>query len=275
MISVSVVIPTYNRENTLLRAIASVLDQTVPVLEILVCDDGSTDESKSRVMALDNPGIRWIDCGRNGLPSVPRNIGVKNARGDYIAFLDSDDSWLPMKIERQLQALAASGKAAVSSNANRFIGGKNCGPYISYEKDHLGISDLTLANNAICSSVMVKKSLLEEVSFFPEDRKYKAIEDYALWLRLATKGAFAYIREPLVEYYDDPHTSVRAEYDPRRQHEIIFSGLVEWIGQNDIALKWADARRVLRAYYKCINGGKLTLANRIKCLIGRFPSKVA
>ncbi|NBQ48494.1 MAG: glycosyltransferase family 2 protein, partial [Sphingobacteriia bacterium] len=88
---ISVIIPNYNRAAFLKQAIESVLAQTYPVLEILICDDGSQDESRSVVQAFADHRIQWLDCGRNGRPAIPRNKGVQRAKGQWLAFLDNDD----------------------------------------------------------------------------------------------------------------------------------------------------------------------------------------
>src|SRR4051794_13419670 len=100
--SVSVIIPTWNRAATLGPAIQSVLNQTYPPREVLVCDDGSTDNSVDVVAQLDDQRIRWLPGGRGGRPAIPRNRGIGAATGEWLAFLDSDDEWLPDKLERQL-----------------------------------------------------------------------------------------------------------------------------------------------------------------------------
>ena len=104
-VKISVIIPNYNRSELLKKAITSVLNQSYAVLEILVCDDGSTDNSKEVIEQFNNQTIKWIDCGKNGRPAIPRNIGVKKAKGNYIAFLDNDDEWLPTKIEEQVKVI--------------------------------------------------------------------------------------------------------------------------------------------------------------------------
>jgi len=89
--TVSVVIANYNRSDMLVKAIQSALEQTYSVLEILVCDDGSTDDSREKVKALNNEKVQWIDSGKNGRPAIPRNIGLSKSKGDWIAILDNDD----------------------------------------------------------------------------------------------------------------------------------------------------------------------------------------
>jgi len=102
---VSVIIPTYNGEKTITRAIESVLRQTEGTFEILVCDDLSTDKTIEIVMEY---GCRvFINDVRTGGPNKGRNTGIENAKGDYIAFLDQDDEWLPFKIEEQLKQFHA------------------------------------------------------------------------------------------------------------------------------------------------------------------------
>lgn len=85
-----------------MKAVTSALNQSYSVHEILICDDGSTDNSKELISNLNNPKIKWIDSGKNGRPAIPRNIGIKNAEGNWIAFLDNDDEWLPYKLEKQV-----------------------------------------------------------------------------------------------------------------------------------------------------------------------------
>ena len=114
---ISVVIPTYNRAKDLMIAIDSVLKQSYPVLEILVCDDGSNDQSKELVLAINNSLVKWIDCGKNGGPAIPRNIGIKQSKGNWIAFLDSDDEWQSNKVEEQISQATKLNCKAVSSNA--------------------------------------------------------------------------------------------------------------------------------------------------------------
>ena len=101
-IKVSVIIPTYNRAKLIKRSILSVLNQTYQNFEIIVVDDGSADDTKSVVESFNNPKIRYIRHDINKGQSAARNTGIKNAKGKYIAFQDSDDEWLPEKLEKQM-----------------------------------------------------------------------------------------------------------------------------------------------------------------------------
>jgi len=105
MTRVSVIIPTYNRAATLPRAIDSALEQTIDDLEVVVVDDGSTDDTESVLAAYEDPRVRPVVHATNQGANVARNTGLEHARGEYVAFLDSDDEWHPEKLERQLAAL--------------------------------------------------------------------------------------------------------------------------------------------------------------------------
>lgn len=235
---VSVVIPTYNRANELLRAVNSALKQTHPIAEILICDDGSTDNSKYLIKELNNPSIKWIDCGKNGGPAIPRNIGIKTSIGNWIAFLDSDDVWHPNKINTQLQHIAKLKVKASCTNANRILDNRNAGLYSDFTNSTISLTDLFYVNSVICSSAFIEKKLLMETSFFPTDYRFNSIEDFALWLRIATKTQFAFVNEPLVDYYDNFNTSIRSEYKNEAwdDFEVIFFDFASWVRTNNIVL---------------------------------------
>jgi teichuronic acid biosynthesis glycosyltransferase TuaG len=265
MEKISVIIPTYNRASTLVRAIKSALAQTYPVHEVLVCDDGSDDDSRQIVTSLKEEKVKWVECGRNGRPSVPRNTGIKKSTGEWIAFLDSDDEWLPHKIEKQMKVLAASALPVCSTNASRVIAGKDLGPYLGYVKKTITFSDLLPTNHVICSSVLVNKELLKEVSFFPEGPEYKAIEDYALWLRVALKTDFVYLKEPLLNYNDEPASSVRANYtNVWELRKVIFTGFMDWMKEEGIEPEALQRKRLSDVMEEIYSEGKLSLWQRIK-----------
>lgn len=265
---VSVIIPTYNRGKTLIRAIQSALDQTVAPFEVLVCDDGSTDDSEKKVLALGDARVKWIACGRNGMPAAPRNKGIREAGGEWIAFLDSDDEWRPGKLATQLKALETKRADASCTNAFRISGEKNCGHYLNYTRDRITFTDLLRVNSVVCSSVVVRKKLLEETSLFPEAKQYKAIEDYALWLRLALKTDFLYAPEPLVNYTDDPQSSVRTNYtDVWALRQVIFDGLQVWLAENNISLSQLQRKELDKAIVETGAKGKLSLWQRVKLKI--------
>src|SRR5690606_38869541 len=102
MVKISVIIPTWNRAETLGKAISSALNQTLSPYEVIVCGvDGSPDQKV--VNSIKDPRVRWIEGGKDGLASIPRNRGIKASKGEWLAFLDSDDEWLPEKLEKQFK----------------------------------------------------------------------------------------------------------------------------------------------------------------------------
>ncbi len=226
---ISVIIPTYNRKNIILRAIDSVLAQTEKPYEILICDDGSTDGTEALVRQIKDKRIKWIRGKHTGLPAVPRNKGIRESKGEWIAFLDSDDWWFPTKLEKQLVLAQQNGLLAVSSNAFVMRKWNNTAEMLQFKKKVITFQDLIDTNYIICSSAVIHRSLLQTCDGFPEDPSLKAIEDYALWLRVAVKTSFGYIREPLL-YYNYDNTSVRSKGPQTlmEQKEIVQKDFLRW-----------------------------------------------
>lgn len=214
---VSVIIPTWNRERDLAHAIVSALNQTYRNLEILVCDDGSTDNSRHLVEQISDERVRWIEGTHAGLPSVPRNRGMRAARGEWIAFMDSDDTWLEDKIARQLARMGpADGMLRAScGNARRRVGPESpalgAPLLLTHTEDcELALSALVQSNPVVTSTVVLHRSLLPAIGEFPTDRGLKVGEDYAYWLRAASLTPFAFHGVALAIYADIPAASVRA-----------------------------------------------------------------
>jgi len=201
---ISVIIPTYNRANLLPRAIESVLRQTFKNFELIIVDDGSTDNTTEVVKEFlkKDKRIKYIKLNKNsGVPAHPRNIGIQNAVGEYIAFLDSDDEWLPEKLEKQMQLFTNS------SNNLGFVG---CNGIVIDEKNNktteykiLKYEDIfkeLLINNFIStSSILVKKKVFNKIGFFDENLKIG--EDRDMWIRIAQQYKFDFISQPLFKYY--------------------------------------------------------------------------
>ncbi|MFH1827621.1 MAG: glycosyltransferase [bacterium] len=227
---ISIIIPTYNRKAKIIRAIDSVLSQTVKPYEILICDDGSDDGTEMLVRQIRNTRIKWVPGKHTGLPAVPRNRGVQLAKGDWIAFLDSDDWWKEDKLEKQLIFAKQNKLLAMCSNAFLIRKQNNFGKLLNFSKNVIAFTDLLDTNFVICSSAIIHRSLFKKCEGFPEDPSLKAIEDYALWLRIATQTYFGYVREPLVYYNDDIH-SVRTKGPQTliEQKEIVYNNFLLWI----------------------------------------------
>ena len=183
---VSIVIPTYNREHLLSRALDSVLAQTLGDFEVLVVDDGSTDETAVLMAEYEarDERIRYFIQPQNAGVSAARNRGLREARGEFIAFLDSDDEWMPEKLERQTELLQVlperfglvyTGVESVFSNGSR----------VDLPKYRGHIYHEMLRKNVVHgggSNVMLRRSAVERAGFF--DEGIPAIEDYDYWIRV-------------------------------------------------------------------------------------------
>ena len=197
---VSVVIPTYNRVKYLSRAINSVLKQSLPVNEIIVVDNGSTDQTLIFIKQK-FPSIKVINEKKRGV-SFARNTGIKNCKNEWIAFLDSDDEWIKDKIEKQFFLLQKSNFKYQFIHTNE-IWIKN-GILKNQKKKHLKRGGHIFEDCLdICkispSSVLIKKELFNKYGIF--DDKFKVCEDYELWLRFTSKIKIGYIDEPLIKKY--------------------------------------------------------------------------
>ena len=197
MPSVSVIIPTFNRAEKVVRAIESVISQTFTDFEIIVVDDGSADGTENAVARFDKR-IIYITHPSNLGVSAARNTGVKKSRAPLIAFLDSDDHWLPEKLAVQAGFFNNHPEALACQTEEIWI---RKGRRVNPKKKHLKPSgDIFEPSLKLClvspSAVMLKRSLLEEVGLFDED--LPACEDYDLWLRIACRYPVHLIPEPLV-----------------------------------------------------------------------------
>jgi glycosyltransferase involved in cell wall biosynthesis len=193
---ISVVIPTHNRRGLLARALDSVLSQTAKADEILVVDDGSSDGTE-RFVAETYPRVRLLRQENLGV-SAARNAGIRAARGELIAFLDSDDEWLPRKLERQLEAMKASPDRPLCHTDEIWIRrGRRVNPMKKHRKFGGWIFERSLPLCVISpSSVVVERRLLDDVGLF--DESLPACEDYDLWLRICCRSPVLFIDEPLI-----------------------------------------------------------------------------
>ncbi len=197
MAAVSVIIPTFNRAQKIARAVASVLYQTFADYEILVIDDGSEDTT-SKALAPFLPHIQCITHSKNLGVSAARNTGIRASDSPLIAFLDSDDYWLPDKLATQVSFFSEHPEAVACQTEERWIRrGVRVNPMKKHFKPSGEIFEPCLKLCVVSpSAAVVKRSLLEEVGVFDED--FPVCEDYDLWLRISWKYPIWLIPEPLV-----------------------------------------------------------------------------
>jgi glycosyltransferase involved in cell wall biosynthesis len=196
---VSVVIPTYNSARYLADAISSALAQTMCDLEIIVVDDGSTDDTPSLMSQYSEP-VRYMRQENRGV-ALARNRGMKESVGQYIAFLDADDTWLPNKLELQLAALKDKPECKACYSAFLVVD-SSLSPLGVRRSKRVGsaLEDLLLRGNVIGSltTVLCERKLFEEVGGF--DPELSQCADWDMWIRLARLTEFLYIDEPLATY---------------------------------------------------------------------------
>lgn len=197
---VSVVIATYNMARYLPLAVRSVLDQTYKRIEVLIVDDGSTDDTQTVMEPfLDNPRVRY-DTQENKGQATAKNHGVRESSGDYIAFLDADDIWALDKLDAQLPLLSRSETVGVVYS--RFICIDETGKELTVADHELfrgRVSGPLLIRNFIgFGTSIVKRECFERLGGFKENVRMGI--DYDLWLRFSTRYEFDYIDRPLLYY---------------------------------------------------------------------------
>ena len=207
---ISVVIPSYNRAHTLQRALQSVFAQSSAVDEVILVDDGSTDDSAAMV-ARDFPGVVIIRQPNRGV-SAARNKGIETAQHNWIALLDSDDCWLPHKIQTVRETAANHpGYILYHSDEIWVRRGVRVNPMQKHRKSGGWIFAQCLPLCAISpSAAVIQKSALLDLGLF--DESLPACEDYDLWLRLCHGFPVHYIEQPLITKYGGHEDQLSRQY---------------------------------------------------------------
>lgn len=274
---VSVIIPTFNREKMLPGAIESVLRQSFRDFELLVIDDGSTDGTRGYVNSLGDSRIRYLYQANKGVSSA-RNLGISKSRGEYLALLDSDDEWMPSKLEKQLQALEDNPEyRAVHTNEMWYRNGKRLNQKKKHRKRGGWIFQYCLPLCLISpSAILLYRTLFSRLAAFRED--YPVCEDYEFWLRLTAGFPILFLDDPLVikngghpgqlsrEYWGMDRFRVKA------LEEIITSGLLT---PHQLRLAFRELEKKCRILEQgSLKRGKSTDAEQYRDLIRTLGSKI-
>jgi glycosyltransferase involved in cell wall biosynthesis len=198
----SIIIPTFNSYEKLQRAIESIKGQTFTDFEVIIVDDGSTDGTQAKIQKRLYKKIHYF-YKANGGPASARNLGIREASGEYLCFLDADDEFMPEKLLEYYTA-SQNGEVFLFSDAEYFNEKtKSSTLFSSKEQMRYGNCFQSLMENnfIVASTVCVKKSVLETTAYFDEALKIKFVEDYDLWLKIAKKYPLTYIEKPLTKYY--------------------------------------------------------------------------
>ena len=196
---VSVIMPAYNAEKYIADSIRSVIAQTYSNWELIVVDDGSTDRTAAVVQEFvsRDSRIKYI-YQENGRLGKARNTGIANSSGPLIAFLDSDDLWIETKLERQTRALVENNADVVFSDAYIFKGDDTSDETKAFRSPAGRFSGPDLLDSLIrlnwiaVLTALLKRTALDRVGLFQEEKEYHGVEDYDLWLRLAEAGVVFY-----------------------------------------------------------------------------------
>jgi glycosyltransferase involved in cell wall biosynthesis len=184
---VSVVIPTYQRRAVLEEAIRSVLAQTYERFEVLVEDDGSTDGTAEMVAGLGDPRVRYAWAPNKGYPAPVRNAAVRRAKGELVAFLDSDDVWLPEKLEKQVTALLRDASLlGVSCRSDTLPPTARKVTLVADDRPSFA-EVLRHGGGILNSGTVLRREILDAVGLLDEDRAVRAVEDFDLWLRVLAR----------------------------------------------------------------------------------------
>jgi glycosyltransferase involved in cell wall biosynthesis len=204
---VSVIIPTYNAMRYLPETMETALAQTMADFEVIVVNDGSTDSVIEWVAQITDPRVRIISQVNQGL-SGARNTGVKNAKGEYVAFLDADDLWKPTKLEKQVACMESNPQVGLvyTWTAMADQNGKPTGRVIASEAEGDVWQQLIEFNMVCCGSTpLIRRSCFEQIGSFAAD--VSPSDDWDMWLRIATQYKFGVVKEPLILYRQHPGNS--------------------------------------------------------------------
>ena len=203
MPNVSVVIPAYNAMNYLPETVESVLRQSFTDFEVLIIDDGSSDHIVQWASQIADHRVRLISQENQGV-SAARNTGITQAHGEYIAFLDADDLWELTKLEKQVRCLDNNPTVGLVHTWMLLVDeqGKSTGRVMKSNGEGDIWKQLVERNIIACPSVIVRRCCFEAVGIF--DINLRSIEDWDMWLRIASRYPFAVIKEPLAYYRQLP-----------------------------------------------------------------------
>ncbi len=270
---VSVIIPTYNRVDLLRAAVASVLRQSYAPWELIVVDDGSTDGTAHALHSF--PQVRVVRQKHTGMPGQARNTGARLARGDLLAFLDSDDLWLPHKLTVQVAAAAAAGHA-ISHTRERWL--RNGRRVSQRSQRHRRHGDLFADSLRKCvigpSTVLLRREVFAQAGGFRED--LEIAEDYELWLRLTAHHAVGYVDQESVIKRAGHGDQLSERYGHielfrlRALCDLVEGGFFAPARQTAAAAELARKARIYAA--GCRKRGRSTEADRFETLARRWSA---
>jgi len=267
---VSVVIPTRDRAELVRRAVDSVLAQTHAALDVVVVDDGSVDDTRAKLDQVRDPRLRVLAHDRPRGVSAARNTGLAAARGDYLALLDSDDAWLPAKVERLLGFARQRGYAICQNQEIWMRGGRRVNPGLAQRKMDGCFFEAALERCLVSpSSVLFTRGFLETVGGF--DESLPACEDYDLWLRGLLRYPVGLLDEWLTVRYGGRSDQLSASFVGMDLFRI--RSMVQLLGRPDVT-DWhrdcikKELQRKAALYVRgCLKNDRPEEAGRVRDLV--------
>lgn len=215
MAKVSVIIPSYNRAHCIAACVTSVLNQTIQDIEVIIVDDNSADNTREIVEKINDERIKYFRHEKNMGGAVARNTGIKNSSGEFIAFLDSDDLWLPEKLEKQINLLETKGNSFGLCYTWFILQDPDGNEIMRLEYKVSGKSnpDLLIKNCVgTFSSVVFRKTVLDEIDGL--DDKMRSCQDWDLFIRANQVTDICFVPEYLVIYLQDKKDKFRISSNP-------------------------------------------------------------
>ncbi len=196
---ISIILPTYNRANTIHESILSVLNQTYEDFELIIVDDGSTDNTKEVIEIFEDSRIQYIKHEENKGAASAMNTGIKKSKGSFISIQNSDDKWLPEKLENEINGFNSPNPklGVVYSGLCRIIGNRKIYiPSKSVKKKEGYLSDDLLNINFVNGLSLIRKDCFEKVGYY--DEELVGLEDWEIYLRISKYYDFKFIDKPLI-----------------------------------------------------------------------------
>ena len=255
----SVVIPTYNCAGFLQKALKSVFSQTYQDFEVIVIDNSSTDNTEDVLDSFNDKRLIVIKVNNNGIIAHSRNKGIENAKGKWVAFLDSDDIWKPEKLEKVSDAIVNNPEVIlVCHDEWRVVNGERKNHLMYGPAGNDLYETLLFKNNCLSTSaVCLRKDVAMETGGFSERKEFVTAEDYEYWIRLSQEGKFYFIKEALGEWHI--HDSNDSVGNPQKHVGAIISvnehHFALWLKNNPSGARkvnkakarvWANTARILQ-----------------------------
>lgn len=254
---VSVIIPSYNREDTIERSVRSVLNQTYKDLEVIVVDDCSTDNTEAVVKSIQDSRVRYFCLEKNSGACAARNKGIEISRGDIIAFQDSDDEWRPEKLEKQLKTMEDFDSDVCFCQTRDYDYPEDHSILVPYNIGPTGLVSYKILYDKVpvgTQTIVAKKSVFDKVTF---DRSLKKAQDVEWTFRAGRIFKFAYVNEPLVNRYLQDNSITMGGYKKSLEaHQYILN-------------KFASDKKEYPDFYL----SRLRIVSRLKVLNGINASK--